>query len=278
VTTRRRAPSLWPGTLLLSALLATALAAPWLAPYPPESQDLQHRLEGPGLRHPLGLDDLGRDLLSRAIWGTRVSLLVAVSVVAITAGAGTLFGSIAGFAGGGLDALLMALVDLLLGFPGVLLAIAFVAVLGSGLDAVILSLSLIGWVAYARLARSLVLGLKATPFVDAGQSLGATPARLLLRHLLPHVAGPVLVQASLGFGGVMLAEAGLSFLGLGVPPPTPTWGAMLRAGSQNLLDAPRLAMVPGAALFLSVLGANLLGEGLGARLDPARRPAPGPLQ
>jgi peptide/nickel transport system permease protein len=198
--------------------------------------------------------------------------------VAVTAGTGTLLGSVAGFAGGGVDALLMALVDLLLGFPGVLLAIAFVAVMGSGLGTLILSLTLIGWVAYARLARSLVLGLKANLFVDAGHSIGATRARLLLRHLLPHLAGPVLVQASLGFGGIMLAEAGLSFLGLGVPPPTPSWGSMLRTGSQNLLDAPRLAIVPGAALFISVLGANLLGEGLGAWLDPSRRPAPGLLQ
>lgn len=270
-----RAPrrgSIATGAFLVLGLAAVALAAPWIAPWPPNAQDLAHRLEGPGTHHPLGRDDLGRDLLSRAIWGARISLLTGLVVVAASASAGMALGSVAGYAGGALDAALMVLVDLLLSFPGVLLAIALVAVLGSRLGNLILALCLIGWVGYARLARSLVLKLKALPFSEAARSLGSRPARILLRHLVPHLLGPVLVQASLGLGGVILAEAGLSFLGLGVPPPAPSWGSMLRAGSQNLLDAPRLAIVPGAGLFLIVLGANLLGEGLGARLDPARRP------
>lgn len=254
------------GAALLLVLGAVALGAPWIAPEPPERQDLTHRLEGPVRGHPFGRDDLGRDLLSRAVWGARVSLLTGAAVVLISGTAGLLVGSISGYSGGALDACLMGLADLLLSFPGVLLAIALVAVLGSHLRNVIVALSLIGWVGYARLARGLVLRLKALPFVEAARSAGARPHRLLLRHLLPNLLGPVLVQASLGLGGAILAEAGLSFLGLGVPPPVPSWGSILRAGSQNLLDAPHLTVVPGAGIFLAVLGANLLGEGLGRNL------------
>jgi peptide/nickel transport system permease protein len=257
------------GAAVLCALGAVALAAPWIAPEPPNRQDLVHRLEGPGPGHPFGRDDLGRDLLSRAVWGTRISLLTATAVVLISGTAGILIGAISGYAGGALDACLMGLADLLLSFPGVLLAIALVAVLGSHLQNLILALSLIGWVGYARLARSLVLRLKALPYFEAARSVGARPRRLVLRHLLPNLLGPMLVQASLGLGGVILAEAGLSFLGLGVPPPAPSWGSILRAGSQNLLDAPHLTIVPGAAIFLATLGSYLLGEGLSERLDPS---------
>ena len=171
----------------------------------------------------------------------------------------------------------MAVVDLFLGFPGVLLAIALVAVLGPRLSNLILALCLIGWVGYARLARSQALRLKTIEFTEAARSVGAARVRILARHLLPNLLGPCLVQAALGLGGAILAESGLSFLGLGVPPPTPSWGSMLRGGTQNLLDAPHLAVVPGAAIFLAVLGANLLGDGLRARLDPRadlRRSAP----
>jgi len=257
------------GAAVLFVLGAVALAAPWIAPEPPNRQDLAHRLEGPGPGHPFGRDDLGRDLLSRAVWGARISLLTATAVVLISGTAGILVGAISGYAGGALDACLMGLADLLLSFPGVLLAIALVAVLGSHLQNLILALSLIGWVGYARLARSLVLRLKALPYFEAARSAGARPRRLVLRHLLPNLLGPMLVQASLGLGGVILAEAGLSFLGLGVPPPAPSWGSILRAGSQNLLDAPHLTIVPGAAIFLATLGSYLLGEGLSERLDPS---------
>jgi peptide/nickel transport system permease protein len=245
-----------------------ALAAPALAPCPPERQDLAARLEGPNRSHLLGLDDLGRDVLSRLIWGGRISLLAGLVVVAVSGTAGVLLGSSAGYSGGKADLALVALVDLLLGFPGVLLAIALVAVLGPDLRNLILALSLIGWVPYARLARAQVLRLKSLEFVEAARSLGGRPPRLIVRHLLPNLLGPIIVQAALGLGGVILAEAGLSFLGLGVPPPAPSWGSMLRSGSQNLLDAPHLTIVPGMAIFLAVLGANLLGEGLGERLDP----------
>ncbi len=267
----RRRPALGIGAALLLGLALAGVAAPWIAPYPPEQQDLENRLTDPDSAHPFGRDDLGRDLLSRAIWGARISLLTGAVVVLISGLAGVLIGSLAGLAGGALDACVVGVMDLLLSFPGVLLAIALVAVLGSHLANLILALCLIGWVGYARLARTLVLGLKGRPFFEAALSAGSRPGRLLVTHLLPNLLGPVLVQASLGLGAVILAEAGLSFLGLGVPPPAPSWGSMLRAGSQNLLDAPRLAIVPGAAIFLAVLGANLVGEALAERLDPARR-------
>ena len=258
------------GTALLAALGAAALAAPWIAPGSPDAQDLARRLERPTREHPLGRDDLGRDVLSRVIWGGRISLSAGAAVVLLAGTIGVALGALGGYAGGRWDACLVGLIDLLLAFPGVLLAIALVAVLGPRLRNLVLALCLIGWVGYARLARGLVLRLKRLEFVDAARSLGGGTSRLVLRHLLPNLLGPVLVQAALGMGGVILAEAGLSFLGLGVPPPAPSWGSMLRGGSQNLLDAPHLTIVPGMAIFLAVLGANLVGEALGERLDPRR--------
>ena len=248
------------------------ILAPWLSPWPPDRQDLSRRLEGPSLDHPMGMDDLGRDVLSRALWGARVSLTTGLVVVLVAATIGTLLGTVAGLAGGLTDALITACIDLLLGFPGVLLAIAVVAVLGPHFINLVVALCLIGWVGYARLARTQVLRLRPLEFLQAARATGAGGGRLLRLHVLPNLLGPLLVQAALGLGGVILAEAGLSFLGLGVPPPTASWGAMLRTGSQNLLDAPHLTLVPGAALFLSILGANLLGEELGERWDPRRRP------
>jgi peptide/nickel transport system permease protein len=265
----RRGP-LGRGVFILAVLAALALAAPWVAPYPPDRQDLTRRLEGPSREHPLGQDDLGRDVLSRAIWGARISLMTGALVVGISGSIGVLLGALAGEAGGALDLALVGLLDLLLGFPGVLLAIALVAVLGPELRNLVLALCLIGWVPYARLARSQALRLRRLEFMEAARSAGGGPLRLVLLHLLPNLAGPVIVQAALGLGGVVLAEAGLSFLGLGVPPPAPSWGSMLRSGAQNLLDAPHLTIVPGVAIVLAVLGANLVGDGLGVWLDPQR--------
>jgi peptide/nickel transport system permease protein len=265
----------WRGFALLLLLSTAAAAAPWIASAPPDRQDLAHRLEGPDRRHLLGRDELGRDVLSRVVWGARISLITGGVVVLISGCAGVLLGSAAGYAGGAIDTGITALIDLLLGFPGALLAIALVAALGPRLSHLVLALCLIGWVGYARLARGLVVGLRARPFFEAARAQGAGARRLVLRHLLPNLLGPIIVQASLGFGGVVLSEAGLSFLGLGVPPPSPSWGSMLREGSQLLLDAPHLTLVPGGAIFLAVLGANLLGEGLRERLDPAREVGPG---
>lgn len=267
---RSASASLVPGAAILIVLALVAAAAPWIAPAPPDRQDLSRRLEGPAAGNPLGRDELGRDQLARLIWGTRVSLVAGLLVVLISATVGVMIGLVAGYAGGRIDALVMAVVDLFLGFPGVLLAIALVAVLGPRLPNLILALCLIGWVGYARLARGEALRLKGQPFAEAARSVGGGRTRLLIRHLLPNLLGPCLVQAALGLGGAIMAESGLSFLGLGVPPPTASWGSMLRAGSQNLLEGPHLTLAPGAAIFLAVLGANLLGEGLRSRLDPRR--------
>ena len=256
------------GAAILALLAFVAAAAPWLAPAPPDRQDLTRRMEGPSAEHPLGQDELGRDQLARLVWGTRVSLTTGLLVVLLSGTFGILIGLVSGYAGGRTDAIVMAIVDLFLGFPGVLLAIALVAVLGPRLPNLILALCLIGWVGYARLARGQTLRLKRLQFAEAARSVGGGRTRLLFRHILPNLLGPCLVQAALGLGGAIMAESGLSFLGLGVPPPTASWGSMLRAGTQNLLDGPHMTIVPGAAIFLAVLGANLLGEGLRSRLDP----------
>lgn len=272
---RRQAPLL--GAAILLGLAALALAAPLIAPYPPETQDLARRLEPPSREHPLGRDDVGRDVLSRLIWGTRISLTTGLLVVLFSGSLGVLAGASAAYAGGRSDVLMVGLVDVLLSFPGILLAISLVAILGPNLLHLILALCAVGWVAYARLARSLVGKLKGMDFVEAARALGGIPAGVVARHLLPNLLGPVTVQAALGLGGAILAEAGLSFLGLGVPPPAPSWGSMLRSGSQNLLDAPHLAIVPGGAIFIAVMGANLLADGMGRRLDPGGAVARTPL-
>jgi peptide/nickel transport system permease protein len=241
-----------------------------VAPQPPSAQDLSHRIERPTAAHPLGRDDLGRDVLSRLLHGARTSLPLAIAVVALSAVAGTLLGGVAGAAGGVADALLVALMDLLLAFPGILLAIGLIAVRGPGASSLVIALSLLGWVGFARLARGETQRLVRRPFVAAARASGALTGRILRRHLLPHLLAPAAVQAAFALGGVIVAEAGLSFLGLGVPPPAATWGGMLREGTQHLFDAPRLALLPGALIALTTLGAQWLGEGLGGKGDAAR--------
>lgn len=256
--------------IVLGTLCAAGLLAPWVAPHPPAAQDLGHRIEGPSRSHPLGRDDLGRDVLSRLLWGARTSLPVALLVVLLSALTGTFAGGLAGATGGALDAALVGLMDLLLAFPGVLLAIALIAVRGPGIGSLVAALSLLGWVAFARLARGEALRLRRLPFVDAARASGAGRGRVLARHLLPHLAPAAAVQAAFALGGVIVAEAGLSFLGLGVPPPAATWGGMLREGTQHLLDAPRLTLWPGAAIAATMLAAQWLGEGLGGRESGSR--------
>ena len=260
-------PSLRPvaliaGAALLALLLGVAVGAPWIAPHPPAAQDLERRLEGPTAGHPLGRDDLGRDVLSRLVWGARISLPLGLVVVIVCAGAGTLLGAAAAYAGGAADLALSAAADLFLAFPGILLAIAFVAARGPGVENLFAALCLIGWVGYARLARAEARRLIAQPFVESARSAGLGGTAIVMRHVMPNLLAPILVQAALGLGGVIMAEAGLSFLGLGVPPPSPTWGGMLRDGTQNLLDAPRLALAPGVAIFVTVLAAQMLADGL----------------
>lgn len=257
----RRSTRVIGGTLLATFGLL-AVAAPLLAPHSPVETDLARRLEAPSAAHPLGRDDLGRDVLSRLLWGARTSLPAAALVVVVSACLGTILGATAGLAGGRVDLAIVAIADLLLAFPGILLAITVVAARGPGLANVIAALSLLGWVGFARLARGEAIRLRRREFVEAARSAGAGRVRILRLHIAPLLAGPVGVQAAFALGGVVLAEAGLSFLGIGVPPPAPTWGGMLRDACQNLLDAPRLAVAPGIAIALTVLAAQGLASGM----------------
>jgi len=259
------------GLILTVVLVIAALAAPLLAPYDPTSQDTARRLEGPSRQHLLGLDELGRDVLSRIIWGARVSLRVGFSVVILASAIGIALGAISGYFGGAIDTIIMRITDILLAFPGILLAIALVAVLGPSLNNVILALATIGWVSYARLVRGQVLKVREMEYVTAAKALGARSPRVIIRHVLPNVINPVIVMATLGLAGAILSEAALSFLGLGVQPPTPSWGAMLTEGRRYLGLANHLAIFPGAAIMMAVMGLNFLGDGLIDALDPRYR-------
>jgi len=259
------------GAILTIVLVLMALAAPLLAPFDPDVQDTSRRLEAPSHDHPLGLDDLGRDVLSRILFGARVSLRVGFSVVILGSLIGVFLGSIAGYFGGAADLIVMRVCDILLAFPGILLAIALVAVLGPSLNNVIIALAIINWVGYARLVRGQVLKVREMEYVTAAKALGARSPRVILRHVLPNVINPIIVMATLGLAGVILAEAALSFLGLGVQPPTPSWGKMLDSGRRYLGVANHLAIFPGAAIMLAVMGLNFLGDGLIDALDPKYR-------
>jgi peptide/nickel transport system permease protein len=260
--------------IVLLAVLA-ALIGPAIVPFHPSDQELPLRLEGPTGLHWFGLDELGRDIFARVLSGARISLLVGLVVVGVSSVLGTMLGSIAGYFGGLVDEIVSRVMDILLAFPGLLLAIAMVAVLGPSLTNVILALSLIGWVGYARLVRGQVLRARELEFVQAARALGASTPRILMRHIIPTALPAVTVQATLGMGGAILAEASLSFLGLGVQPPTPSWGTMLSYGRAHLLEAPHLTIFPGIAIAVLVLGFNFLGDGLRDALDPqaqGRRP------
>lgn len=259
------------GLLLTVALIVVALAAPLLSPYDPNVQDTARRLEPPSKEHVLGLDDLGRDVLSRVIWGARVSLRVGFSVVILASLVGVTLGAISGYFGGTVDVIVMRVCDILLAFPGILLAIALVAVLGPSLNNVVMALAIIGWVGYARLTRGQVLKVREMEYVTAARALGARSPRVIVQHVLPNVINPVIVMATLGLAGAILAEASLSFLGLGVQPPTPSWGAMLTSGRRYLGLANHLAIYPGLAIMLAVMGLNFLGDGLIDALDPKYR-------
>jgi peptide/nickel transport system permease protein len=258
------------GAFIVLLAVVAAVAAPWIAPYDPSNQQLPLRLERPSLGHPFGLDELGRDIFSRVLTGARISLLVGLTVVSISSVVGIFLGSIAGYFGGWIDDVIGRTIDVLLAFPGILLAIALVAVLGPSLRNVVMALSLIGWVGYARLVRGQVLKARELEFVQAARALGAGTPRILLHHVVPTTIPAVMVQATLGMAGAILAEASLSFLGLGVQPPAPSWGTMLNGGRLHLLDAPHLTVFPGAAIAVLVLGFNFLGDGLRDVLDPKR--------
>jgi peptide/nickel transport system permease protein len=260
------------GLALTLLLLVLALAAPWLAPYDPTAQNLPARLAAPDAAHWMGTDELGRDVLSRVLFGARVSMFVSVSVVLGAGLVGLAIGALAGYLGGWPDRLVNAvLINAFLSFPGILLAIAFAAFLGPGLGKVVLALTITGWAGYARLARAQVLQTKELDYVVAARTLGASDARILVRHLLPNILPPVLVQATVALAGAILAESTLSFLGLGVLAPMPSWGAMLNDARSHLFDAPHLVIFPALAVMAAVLAFNLLGDALRDWMDPRMR-------
>jgi len=260
------------GVVLVVIFVILALFGPWLAPYDPAAIHLPARLMPPSHVHWFGTDELGRDILSRIIYGARISMLVGVSVVAVSLGLGLIIGSIAGYYGGRIDRFVnVVLMNAFMSFPGILLAIAFVAFRGPGIFNLVIALALGGWVGYARLVRGQVLAAREKEFVEAARALGATDLHIIVRHILPNIIQPVIVQAAIGMAGAILAEATMSFLGLGVPPPTASWGTMLNDGRAHLFDAPHLVIVPAIAVMLAVLSFNFIGDALRDYLDPRAR-------
>jgi peptide/nickel transport system permease protein len=255
------------GSAVVVLLLLVAVLAPLLAPFDPGAQALDSGLSGPSRSHWLGQDRLGRDLLSRLIHGARISVAVGLGTVSLSLAIGLLVGSASGFFGGKVDHLFMRLADILLAFPGILLAIAITSVLGPSLRNVLIALSALGWVGYARLIRGQILKIREMEFVQSARAVGTPPARLLRVHILPNAISPVIVEATFGIARAIVAEAGLSFLGLGVAPPIPSWGAMISEGRHFLFVAPHLTTVPGLAIMITVMAFNFLGDGLRDAMD-----------
>ncbi|HID93680.1 MAG TPA: nickel ABC transporter permease subunit NikC [bacterium (Candidatus Stahlbacteria)] len=256
------------GAVIILTLLFIAIFAPFIAPHDPIEQNLEKRLLPPNKEYPFGTDHLGRCILSRIIYGTRVSLQIGVIVVGISSIIGVVLGLIAGFRGGLIDEIIMRTVDILLAFPGIILALVIAGILGPSLFNVMLALSLIGWTSYARVVRGTVLSEKEKEFVEAAKALGASDTRIMFYHILPNVMAPVIVMATLGIAHVILAAAALSFLGLGAQPPTPEWGSMLNDGRAFMQTAPHLTIFPGLTIMVTVLAFNFLGDGLRDALDP----------
>jgi peptide/nickel transport system permease protein len=268
----RRQPLAVIGLVLLATFILCAIFAPLLAPHDPNQLNLNDRMASPAAGHLFGTDELGRDILSRILFGARISLIVAVSVVGLSLAAGLLFGAISGFYGGIPDIILNVYVsNAFLALPGILVAIAFVAFLGPGLVNLILALSLSGWVGYARLVRAQVMAVREREFVEAARALGASDLRILVRHILPNILQPLIVQAAVGMAGAVLAEATLSFLGLGIPAPAASWGSMLNDARSHLFDSPHMVVFPALAVMLAVLSFNFIGDALRDVLDPRTR-------
>jgi peptide/nickel transport system permease protein len=268
----RRNPLATIGILLVVMFTLFALFAPWIAPQDPAHIDLATRLSPPSTAHWCGTDELGRDILSRLIYGSQVSMLVGSSVVAASLAIGLIIGSLAGYYGGRLDRFINVVVmNAFMSFPAILIAIAFIAFRGPGVFNLIFALSLGGWVGYARLVRAQVLAAREREFVEASRALGASDTRIILVHIFPNIIQPIIVQAAIGMAGAILAEATMSFLGLGVPPPTASWGAMLNDGRSHLFDAPHLVLFPALAVMLAVLAFNFIGDALRDFLDPRSR-------
>ncbi|PYN88475.1 MAG: hypothetical protein DMD87_09545 [Candidatus Rokuibacteriota bacterium] len=266
---RARLAPLGAAVVMLAVLIA--LAAPLVAPYDPLAQNLGNTLASPGRQHLLGTDNVGRDVLSRVIWGTRVSLLAGLVSVALAMLAGSLLGLVAGHCGGRVDGLVMRVMDAVLSFPPLVLALALGAVLGAGLTGVLLALGVVYTPTFARLMRGQVLSIAARDYVDAARALGASGWRVAARHVVPNAINPIIVQASLSVAFAILAEASLSFLGLGIQPPQASWGSMINAGRGYLQQAPWIVFGPGAALFATVVGLNFVGDAVRDALDPRTR-------
>ena len=272
----RRQPLAALGVALLVLFVVCAVFAPWLAPQDPAQLDLTGRLMGPSWSHWFGTDELGRDILSRTLFGARISLIVAVSVVGLSLAVGLVAGALAGFYGGWTDTVVNVYVtNAFMALPGILLAIAFVAFMGPGLENVILALAISGWVGYARLVRAQVMAVKEKEYVEAARALGASDLRIMGRHILPNILQPLIVQAAIGMAGAVLAEATLSFLGLGVPPPAASWGSMLNDARSHLFDSPHLVFFPAMAVMLCVLSFNFIGDALRDWMDPRTRMSAG---
>ena len=255
------------GAAILLVILAVAVTAPWLAPYDPTRVNLPEALHAPSSAHWLGTDQLGRDALSRLLWGARISLLVGFIAVGIAVVVGTAVGACAGFYGGWIDVVLMRLVDTMLSIPTIFLLLSVIALIGPSIELIMVVIGLTSWMGVARLVRAEILSLKERDFVSAAKALGASSWRLIATHLLPNAMAPVLVSATLGVGGAILTESALSYLGLGVQPPTPSWGTMLNEGRMALGVAWWLTLCPGACILVTVLACNLLGEGIRERID-----------
>jgi peptide/nickel transport system permease protein len=259
------------GFAIVLLLALVAAIAPLAAPFSPTAQDLALRLHPPGARHWLGTDEFGRDILSRLFYGARITLGIVALVAAIAAPVGLVIGCAAGYLGGAVDAALMRLTDVFLALPRLILALAFVAALGAGIENAVLAIAIVAWPPYARIARAETLALRGSEFVAAARLAGASSARIVLRHIMPLCLASVIVRVSLDMAGVILIAAGLGFLGLGAQPPSPEWGAMIAAGRKYMLDQWWVAAMPGIAVAVVCLGFNLLGDGLRDVLDPKQR-------
>ena len=268
-----REPGTAVGLLLVASLLLAGLVAPWLPLDDPTKISLSDRLLPPSLENPMGTDHLGRDSFSRIVHGARMTLLAAAATLALSMTIALAVGIVSGYHGGWTDTALMGIVDLLLAFPSLILALAVAGALGPGLFNVLLAAGAVWWVGHARIIRGITLGARRMEYVTAARAAGATNMRIIFRHIAPNILGPIVVIASLDVGWIILGIAGLNFLGLGAQPPTPEWGAMLNDARPHLQTAPRLLLLPGSAIFIAVLGFNLLGDGLRDPLDPRiRRP------
>ncbi len=256
------------GTVILFVLTFIAVLAPYIAPYSPVDLNLAERLSSPGIKHLMGTDSVGRDILSRIIYGTRVSLITATVIAVTELLLGTAIGTIAGYCGGIVDGVLMRLVDVLLAFPNLILALAIAGILGPSNINLIIALAAVGWVRYARIVRGSILSIKEKGFVESARAIGCSDMRIAIHHILPNILSPIIVLATLNMGTIIISIAGLSFLGLGIQPPTPEWGVMLNEGRPFIESAPHLMIFPGLMIMITVLAFNFLGDGLRDVLDP----------